>query len=319
MRTTLKNIILYTLSILLGGLFIISAYLKVTEIELFELNLVDTGLVGWKFAKWIALLIISSELFLGLLIILNFRLRQFTLLLSSGLLLIFTVYLLGLLLTKGNQENCNCFGSLLMMNPIESILKNVFLLVITFILYRYHNGLEWEYPKLIISGTIIISFGIPSALDIITSSSTNQTVQISTSRNIELNKLYSGSTFTKPSQEIRKGKHIVAFFSLTCPSCLMAAYKFSIIRKANPAIPVYFILFGRVEEISQFLAKSKSYSIPHTLLLTKDFINLVGSEVPVIVYLENGVVKKEINFLQIDQKDIENWLGTGAIFSGPRK
>jgi hypothetical protein len=319
LKIYLKNIILYALSILLGGLFIISAYFKIIEIELFELNLVDTGLVGWNFAKWMALLIISSELFSGLLIMLNFRLRQFTLLLSSGLLLIFTFYLLGLLLTRGNQENCNCFGSLIMMNPIESILKNIFLLVISFILYRYHKGLEWEYPKLMVLGTIIISFGIPLALDLVTASSANQSVQTTTSRKIDLNMLYSGSTFTKPSQEIRKGKHIVAFFSLTCPSCLMAAYKFSIIKKTNPAIPVYFILFGKVEEISQFLAKTKSYSIPHTLLLTKDFIKLVGSEVPVIVYLENGVVKNEISFLQIDQKDIENWLSTGSAFSGARK
>jgi hypothetical protein len=69
LKIYLKNIILYALSILLGGLFIISAYFKIIEIELFELNLVDTGLVGWNFAKWMALLIISSELFSGLLII----------------------------------------------------------------------------------------------------------------------------------------------------------------------------------------------------------------------------------------------------------
>jgi len=263
--------------------------------------------MGWGLTPWIARLVIGIEIFLGILIILNFRLRGFTLRISFGLLFFFTIYLAVIFLTKGNREHCNCFGSFLILNPVESILKNIVLLVVTFILYRYQKGLDWDYPKLIVAVSLTIAMVLPFAMFPIASASSSVKNSGSGLKKLNLELLYSGSFYNKPARELRKGKHILAFLSLACPSCQMAAYKFHLIKQDNPAIPIYFILSGTINEIPRFLTETKTANIPHTLLLKQDFIKLIGMEVPVILYLDDGVIYREISFLEINQKDIEGW------------
>ncbi len=250
---------------------------------------------------------------MGILIILNFKLHNFTLWLSFGLLILFTVYLVVELVTKGNHENCNCFGSFIILNPAQSIVKNIFLLIITYILFRFQKELEWKHPLLLFLGTILIAFIIPFSVNPINLSNNSHTTQTQ-SENIKVNLdlLYSGSTFIRPNLELRHGKHIVAFFSLTCPSCLMAAYKFHLVKKNAPEIPIYFILSGRISDLPRFLSETKTYDIPHTMLLTQDFIKLIGRKVPVMLYLNDGVIIKRISNMQINQKDIETWFSNSA-------
>jgi hypothetical protein len=307
-KTSLKNFGLYVLSAFLGIILLISACLKFISIDLFELNLVETGLIEWGLAPWISLLIIGVELFLGILIILNVRLKGFILWFSLGLLTFFSFYLFVVMLTKGNGENCNCFGSFLILNPAQSLLKNFLLIVINVLLIRYHKGINWKYPKLMVTGAIIVAFFIPCTIHSINLSINRPAINASGSFKVNLDLLYGGSTFIRPVHELREGKQIVAFLSLNCPYCLMTGYKFHLLKRKNPAIPIYFILSGKINSIPKFLTETKSYNIPHTMLFKQDFISLVGREVPVILYIDDGVVVKKINYQQIDQKDIEMWL-----------
>ncbi|MEI7660641.1 MAG: MauE/DoxX family redox-associated membrane protein [Bacteroidota bacterium] len=309
MKTIPRNSIFYILTTLLGLLFICSAYLKFITIDMFELNLVETGFVGWSLAPWLARLIVGFELFLGILVMLNFRLKRFTLPVAFGLLSFFTLYLFYVLFTKGNQENCNCFGSYVVLNPLESVLKNIFLFILAFLIFRYHNGLEWGHPALMAIGICAVTFAIPLTVDPVLFSDSRPTIQNSEFREFNSNLLYSGSSFIRPTREIRKGKYIVVFLSLKCPYCKLSAYKLHLIKKKNPEIPVYFILTGKVGNLPGFLAETKAYDIPHTFLLKSDFITLVGREVPVILYLEEGVAVKKIDYTRINQQDIEKWLG----------
>jgi uncharacterized membrane protein YphA (DoxX/SURF4 family) len=307
-NSTLKSILLYTLSTFLGIIFISSAWFKLISLDSFEINLVETGLVGWRLAYWAARAIIAIELFTGILIVLNFRLRQFSLPVSFGLLLFFTCYLLGILLIKGNTEHCNCFGSIVILNPWQSILKNIVLIAVTFILFRSGKSLEWEHPLVIVSVTAIISAAIPFVADPAMFANIAIPVQTSGSGHANINLLYSDSTYSKPTYEIRKGKQIVAFLSLTCPTCLMTAYKFHVIKKENGKIPVSFILFGNVKDIPRFLDETKTYNIPHTLLIKQDFLKIIGPEVPVVLFLNNGIVTRSLKYLELDQSVMEDWL-----------
>jgi len=315
LKNTFINLGLYSLSSILGITFICSAFLKFLSIDLFELNLVESGFIEWALARWIALLIIGFELFLGILIILNLKLHGFTLWLSMGLLAFFTVYLFIILLTKGNRENCHCFGSFFILSPFQSLLKNSLLMILNLILIRYHKDVQWKYPKLIVIGTIIIAFLIPFTVDSLNSSVNKQIIRDPGTNKINLDLLYGESAFIKPSMELRKGKQIVAFLSMTCPYCLITAYKFYLIKKENSAIPIFFILSGKKSDIPQFLAETRSYNIPHLRILKQDFVKLVGTELPVILYLNDGIIVKKINFLQINQKDIENWIFSGMSIS----
>jgi hypothetical protein len=195
------------------------------------------------------------------------------------------------------------------MTPAQSLLKNLLLIMVSLVLLIYQKEVKWKYPKLIVTGSIVIAFLIPLIINSINISINRPAIQSSGAARVNLDLLYSGSTFTRPVRELRKGKQIVVFLSLNCPYCLMTGYKFHLLKRKNPAIPVYFILSGRIEDIPRFLAETKSYDIPHTLLLKQDFIHLAGREVPVILYLDDGKVSRRINYNQIDQFDIETWLG----------
>ena len=74
-----KRIIYFTLSSLLGMVFIFSGYIKLYPIEAFELNFIDVGIANWFTAPIIARLLIGLEIGLGLLLLLQFEYRKFTL------------------------------------------------------------------------------------------------------------------------------------------------------------------------------------------------------------------------------------------------
>ena len=304
----MKKLLFPLLSVFLGSVFLLSAYSKFSTIEFFELSVVDSGFIGWTFAPFVARIIIAFEFFTGILLILNLRLKEFTLWISLGLLSVFTLYLIYTLVFKGNHENCNCFGSLIPLNPVESILKNSVLILIVLFLLKYHPGLVWKRSFLITGIVFLISVILPFIGNPIASLNT-VTASPEPAYHLDLDRIYTNSKAIKPSRELREGKYIIAFFSLKCPFCIMGGYKLHLMHQRNPSLPVYFIVNGKVKDIPKFLEETKSYDIPQTLLLGEDFKVLSRSKVPSIFYVEDSKVVKKVNPVEVNQEDIEKWLG----------
>src|SRR6476620_5848132 len=98
-------------SVLLGLIFLYSGYSKLFPIiETFEFTFVDIHIANWYTAPIMARLIIGLEIFLGLLLITNFRLRKLTIPAAAGMLIFFTIYLIVQIVVSGNAGNCGCFG-----------------------------------------------------------------------------------------------------------------------------------------------------------------------------------------------------------------
>ena len=120
----------YTLRILVSALFIFSGIVKLYPIEPFELTLIDVGMSNWSFAPIMARLLIGTEIFLGLAVLLNTKflpsVLKYTLILTG----FFTFYLTLLWIFRGNNVNCGCLGSYILLTPAESIAKNLVLIVI---------------------------------------------------------------------------------------------------------------------------------------------------------------------------------------------
>ncbi len=112
------KIINHIIRIIIGLVFIVSALAKLFPIEPFEIVFVDLGVANWLIAPFLARFIIAVELFLGLSILFNVWLKNKIYYLTQASLLIFTVYLIYLLITKGNNVDCGCFGSFLSLSPI---------------------------------------------------------------------------------------------------------------------------------------------------------------------------------------------------------
>ena len=87
-----KKIIAILLSIGLGLIFIYSGYTKLEPvIETFEFTFVDIGIANWYTAPIIARLLISLEFVIGFLLLINYKLKTFTLKATIGVLLFFII------------------------------------------------------------------------------------------------------------------------------------------------------------------------------------------------------------------------------------
>ena len=133
---------------------------------------------------------------------------------------------------------------------------------------------------------------------------------------MELNLLYQPEDTVKveiPKIDLSKGKYVVAFMSLTCTHCRVAAKKFRLIKKNNPDLPIYFVLNGEKSNYKPFIDETKADNIPNSFCLGKTFVQLASTNLPRIYYLDNGIVVKKVDYYELNQYAIEDWINKGKL------
>lgn len=313
----LKKIIAILLSISLGLIFIYSGYTKlVPVIETFEFTFVDIEIANWYSAPVIARLLIGLEFFLGFLLIINYNLKKFTLPFTIGLLLFFIIYLSIQIAITGNHGNCGCFGEHLKMTPLEAIIKNVVMIAVGLLIYFLFDGWKIKFNKLLLSFISVTAVLMPFIFNPIDYSYTSNNLDEEINYPLELNLLYTPEDTSKveiPKIDLRIGKHVLAFMSLTCPHCRIAAKKFRIIKKNNPEIPIFFILNGDKSKHKEFIDDTHADNIPFSFCLGKTFVYLAGTTLPRIYFLDKGILVKKVDYYELNQYNIEEWLKTGKV------
>lgn len=304
----IKKVLFVIICELLGLVFIISGLTKLFPVELFELTLIDIGFSTWATAPVLARLMIASEFFLGFLLMLNIKLKKFTLKATIIVLLIFTVYLIVLILVEGNMGNCKCFGDYIYMTPLESIIKNLVMIGITIFLLYWNKGFKLPFQKVFLIIGLTASLALPFILNPPDFIMAYRSDVSNTGYELPLDTLYRSPDLTPPEVDLRKGKYIIACMSLTCSHCRVAAYKFHILKKENPGMPVYFFLNGDPDKLESFFTETKSGHIPHMLLNGERFINIGGLKMPSIMFVKNSVVEKKTNFIELSEKDVLEWM-----------
>lgn len=310
------RVLMILISIALGLVFIYSGYTKIDPvIEPFEFTFVDIGIGNWYTAPVIARLLIGLEFFIGFLLIVNYNLKRFTLPLTIGLLLFFSIYLVMQIVFSGNNGNCGCFGEHLKMTPLQAIIKNVVMIGLAIPVYMLWDGWKIKYTKMFNAFTGLTILLLPFILNPIDYTYTSNNLDEKVNYPLELNVLYQPEEPDKveiPKVDLRKGKHVLAFMSLTCPHCRIAAKKFRLIKKNNPELPIYFVLNGDKEKLKPFMEDTKADNIPYSFALGKAFVQLSGTNLPRIYYLNNSIVVKKVDYFELNQYQIEEWINTGA-------
>ena len=305
----IKTISLSLLCILLGAVFIFSGYTKLYPIEPFEYTFVDIGIVNWQLAPFISRLLIGLEFLIGALLVLNVNLKKFTYKIGIAVLLVFCVYLVLLIFFSGNKGNCGCFGSTIVMTPLQALIKNIIMLALFAVLYKFHKGWELkDKKKYVLVLPVLAAFAFPFILNPVELNYSEAYLNKPENNfKLELDSLYS-SAKPAPPHTLSQGKHIIAFLSLTCKHCKIAANKMRVIHKRNPEIPFYFVLNGENKDLKPFFEKTFTEDIPHTMLLGRNFIFLAGTSLPTIFLVNNSMVEHDIDYMNMDQDEIENWL-----------
>lgn len=295
-RTKAKSISGFFLVLLLGGVFIFSAVTKFISIEPFEWTFMDMGLSG-NIAAFLARFFIGFEFALALLLVGHLFLKQITYPLIQLFLIAMTVYLIVILITKGNSGDCGCFGDALPMTPLQSILKNVVLMAWTYLLQRFHTPKAYRFSLPIALTGTIAAFAVPFLF--VPYSQKPSRV------NLDALYLYKADL---PPVDVRKGKHLVAFMSLGCPHCRHAASIFSEMYREDKELPILMVLYGSKSDTGDFFKETKSAHVPHFVYEDgKSFRQMAGPYVPNIFWINNGIKERKLNYTQLTTDRIKTW------------
>lgn len=314
MKIALK-LIYVLISFALGVTFLYSAYSKTLPIQSFEFNIVDSVHLPWMLSAFLARFFIGLEAALGLLMIIHFYgNRKWVLKIALALLAIFSIYLIYLWATQGNNVNCGCFGDKLWMSPFASLLKNLVMIVLLLVLIRFHKGLSFQWswvvePLLFIAVIAGIFMYQPMVFE-------KQTMLGKNSFRLDLAPLYDPGKKDIPAVDLTHGKHIICFFSLGCPHCRKAALKIHIMKEQNPNLPFFMVLVGADKNFKAFFDETRATNIPYTRLEEEPFKHIVQKvengqviiAIPQIDWVNEGVVEAQASYITLDRGEIEKWL-----------
>ena len=173
-----KNTLAQIGRILLSFLFVFGAVSKLVSMPFFDGMVAELLLgkdyfdnpVGMIWVQWLTRILVAAELVLGLALLQNKWFKKIVLPATLGMLLLFTIHLLyeGFRQVNGFIEgNCGCFGDVLHMTNLESIIKNgIGMLIGIFVSVTFKKEdvfKSWVAPTLLGVITLFtLSFGIKS-------------------------------------------------------------------------------------------------------------------------------------------------------------
>lgn len=306
---TPRSILSSFLSVLVGAVFVFSALSKIPTLEQFGWTVVETTFLNWTAAEWFARILIGLELFLGLLFLAHVRVKKIAIPLSLAVLVVFTIYLLLVIAKQGNEGNCGCFGEIIAMTPLQSVYKNVVLIALIILLAIRHR--EWTFPYLKLS--LALALAACMAVPIIINPPESIYIyepRPDLNQPIPLSILYQSDKNPAPATELRKGKHIISFMSLTCEYCRKAAKRMRIMKEKHPELPFYVVLNGDSSHLDDFFKDTRMYNIEHSMFNgAEEFAKMNGSySFPSIKWVNDTTLIRESNYLTLDEQEVLDWI-----------
>jgi len=310
----IKRISLIVIRVLVGVMFIYSGWSKVSPIEPLEFTMLEYTHLPWFLNSVVARLLISLEILLGVMLVFCVRPKT-AIKVSCSLLVLFTLYLIFVLSTQGNDGNCGCFGIKHTFTPLEGIFKNIFTLVLLAVFakwntYRLFFNSEKNFFLVLILASIAFPF-IKEPMDV----SVEDKFEESIGKDIGLDSL-SSTIYYEQEVEITKGKHLVAFFSMGCKYCKLTTQKLALIASRTNKDFKRFYFFGKnkekipqyKEDLLKFWKTTKSDVVPNKVLEKEHFYKLAGFSLPAIYLVEDGKVIKQLSFRSVDEETIDEFL-----------
>jgi thiol-disulfide isomerase/thioredoxin len=334
-----KNIIAWTIRIIIAFLFIVSAVAKMYPspyfaISTFEVKQLYSLGFSENVAPFFSRTLIGIELALGFLILQKHFLKNFLVPVTILLLAVFVFHLTYVtFLSGGNSGNCGCFGELIPMTPIQAIIKNIIAIGLLAYLYvlmpkNNHSTDNFWILTTILFATIlgifmvapihapVSEYSVSPVSEVVTDTIITEITPLKIQeKTIEIVKIDSAKTvktpvvveipkiksgYAKYFSNIDSGKKVLCFFVPGCDHCRATAKELTDLKKSDPNFPEMSILFMD-EEAS----------------LIPEFFDVAGSKYPykivdIIGFWKILGTNKDVpgvKFLK-DGKEIKYYFGT---------
>ena len=266
---------LILINIILGISFLFSAYTKIIAPGFFELTMISQGInLDRIYISYISRILIAFEIILGLAFLLNLSVKKITAPATILLLTIFTIHL-AYLVISGNDENCGCFGEMIKMTPLESIFKNIILLILT--IFAFMKSKRTTIKSISFSIVVIASLILTFSF-----------APIQQTDDFKFKKFtqFEGAGVV----DLAEGEKLLAVFNTNCDHCQETATKLGQYDNHNIP-PIYALFYNEIEEIGpkEFSEKTNT-NYPYIVVGDDDFWTLLKNSPPIIYHLKDGEV-----------------------------
>ena len=289
------------LKVLLGLVFVVSAVLKVVDMDKFEIYVYSYHFFSLNASFFVARMAIVLELVLGFGLISH----CFHKLMWWGSMAMLGGYSLLLIyaLVMGRTDSCHCFGDFLPLDPKQSFIKNAVLMLLFLLIYRMESR-KTPCRWLVLGLTILAStIGV-----FVASPPDNYTPAYAPEQHLQV-ELFDALLDTEPfnSLSLKEGKQVICFYSTGCEYCQMAARKLSLMQQfyGFPKENITYIFMGNEEGVERFYEQSESARYRDILVDdVRNLLKITDGNFPVVVLLDNGEVVHEYGFRNMNEAEI---------------
>lgn len=290
---------------MLGLVFIVSAVLKIFDMDRFEIYIYSYHFFSLNFSFLVARFAIILELVLGIGLISHclHKLMWW----GSVIMLFGYTLLLIYALTLGRTDSCHCFGDFLQLNPAQSLVKNGVLMLLFVPIYQMES---WQTPfrwLILCLAVMASSIGV-----FVVSPPDNYTPAYGPEQNLQAG-LFPEMLDNAPldTLNLKEGKQIVCFFSTGCEYCQMAAHKLSLMQQfyGFPEDRITYLFLGNEEDVTEFFEQSESTRYREMLYHDVGrFLKTINGNFPVIVLLDDGEIVHEYGFRNMNEAEIKAYM-----------
>ena len=314
---SIPKVLLVLASLVCGCTFLYSAWTKVLPIQPFEYTMVEYLHFPWLLAAVVARLMVGLETALGGLMVLHlFGKGKYVLKTALMLLVAFSIYLVWLWTTAGNDVNCGCFGDAIWMSPAASLVKNAVLAVLIIVLIKWHRGVEFRQNNIATNSLFAIGVVLPFILFPISRQQPSWLKK--DSYKLDFAPLYrpivDDSDALKvpypkvPPIDVEHGKHVIAFLSPSCEHCHIAARKMALMKRGDTTLPFFMIIGGIASDLTDFWKYTNAKNIPYMRLHRDPFLNYTGGVFPQILWVNDGQVEAKSTYNTLNETELKKWV-----------
>lgn len=301
-----KEIVLLVLRLLIGGLFITTAIMKLLTIDEFEAYIYSFNIFNFLLSTVVARLVIMAEMLLGI-CLMSKMMYTYAWWLTMLMLVGFTFLLIYVAVFR-NDTNCHCFGDIVQVNPTLSILKNV-VTIMLMLFVRKEEDYQFKWKKWALVAAFAVSFIVPFCvfpMDAIYNKFVSPVDEINT---VAFEKLMADSTMA--DFDIQEGNYVLAVYASGCKYCKMSAKKISLLMENLEIDSSRFqiLIWGDSAHIQQFRKETNCEKYPWRFISPFDAVDLVYGKFPTFILTQDGQAILAVDYRGINENILLEHLG----------
>ncbi len=308
MSASNKSRCAWAFKVLVALIFIFSAVSKLASLGQFEITIIQQKLVENRMvAAYGARALVIIELWLGLCLLLPWYSRRIFLPSTFSITIFFTGYL-GYLALFTDNTDCGCFGDLIQMTPVESIVKNLVILGMIALAYRFSKADppgRWWVPGGMLA-LIITAICIAYPVRVIGQKDVSPAASDADAPRLVANKsrfaIFNASVPVGSDITFTNGRCLAAFLSLECDHCKEVAGELGILAERASA-NIYFVFYGDEALVADFFLETNT-NFPYIIPDEMHFFDYIGNAPPRIYALSDGNI--------VDFWDLDTWSANKA-------